>query len=82
MSLCMEENDVHIKDRTDVNSVMKDIMTIILESTLDVEMEEELVYSKYDYRNKEIENSQNKYSKKMYTGYRDMDVEILRSRKG
>jgi len=83
MSQYMAENDVHIKDGTDVNSIMRDMMSIILEGTLDAEMEEELGYSKYDYRNKEIENSRNGYSKKtMHTSYGDMDVEIPRDRKG
>lgn len=83
MSQYMVENDVHIKDGTDVNSIMRDMMSIILEGTLDAEMEEELGYSKYDYRNKETENSRNGYSKKtMHTSYGDMDVEIPRDRKG
>jgi len=82
MSQYMAENDVDIKDGTDVNSIMRDMMSIILESTLDTEMEEELGYSKYDYRNKETENSRNGYSKKtMHTSYEDIDVEIPRNRK-
>ncbi len=64
MSQYMAEHDVHIKDGTDVNSIMRDMMSIILEGTLDAEMEEELGYSKYDYRNKETKNSRNGYSKK------------------
>lgn len=83
MSQYMAEHDVHIKDGTDVNSIMRDMMSIILEGTLDAEMEEELGYSKYDYRNKETKNSRNGYSKKtMHTSYGDMDVEIPRDRKG
>ncbi len=83
MSQYMAENDVHIKDGTNVNSIMRDMISIILEGTLDVEMEEELGYSKYDYQNKATENSRNGYSKKtMHTSYEDMDVEIPRDRKG
>ena len=36
---------------------MRDMMSIILEGTLDAEMNEELGYSRYDYKNKETDNS-------------------------
>ena len=42
MSNYMRDNDVHIKDGTDVNSLMRDMMSVILEGTLDAEMDEEL----------------------------------------
>lgn len=52
----LKENNVKVKDGTDVNSIMRDMMSIILEGALDQEMDEEvdeeLGYSKYDYRNK------------------------------
>ena len=48
MNNYLKENDVHIKDGTDVNSIMRDMMSVILEVTLDAEMDEELGYSKYD----------------------------------
>ena len=83
MSTYMKENNVLPKDGTDVNSIMRDMMSIILEGTLDAEMDEELGYSKYDYRNKDTENSRNGYSKKtMHTSYGDMDINVPRDRKG
>ena len=43
--------------------------------------EEELGYSKYDYRNKGTDNSRNGYSKKnVHTSYGDMDIDIPRDR--
>ena len=79
----LKENNVKVKDGTDVNSIMRDMMSIILEGALDQEMDEELGYSKYDYRNKETDNSRNGYSHKtMHTSYGDMDVDIPRDRKG
>ena len=60
----LKENNIKVKDGTDVNSIMRDMMSIILEGALDQEMDEELGYSKYDYRNKETDNSRNGYSKK------------------
>ncbi|MDD6414631.1 MAG: hypothetical protein PUG06_11285, partial [Blautia sp.] len=47
-------NDISIKDGTDVNSIMRDMMSVLLEGALDEELDEELGYSKYDYRNKGI----------------------------
>ena len=83
MSTYMKENNVLPKNGTDVNSIMRDMMSIILEGTLDAEMDEELGYSKYDYRNKDTENSRNGYSKKtMHTSYGDMDINVPRDRQG
>ena len=40
------KNDISIKDGTDVNSIMRDMMSVILEGALDEELDEELGYSK------------------------------------
>lgn len=83
MSGYLKQNNVKIKDGTDVNAIMRDMMSIILEGTLDEEMSEELGYSKYDYRNKETDNSRNGHSQKtMHTSYGDMEIDIPRDRKG
>ena len=55
----LKNNDISIKDGTDVNSIMRDMMSVLLEGALDEELDEELGYSKYDYRNKETDNSRN-----------------------
>ena len=79
----LKENNVTVKDGTDVNSIMRDMMSIILGGALDQEMDEELGYSKYDYRNKETDNSRNGHSQKtMHTSYGDMEIDIPRDRKG
>ena len=62
----LKENNVKVKDGTDVNSIMRDMMSIILEGALDQELDEELGYSKYDYRNKETDNSRNGFPRKRY----------------
>ena len=83
MSGYLKQNNVKIKDGTDVNAIMRDMMSVILEGTLDEEMDEELGYSKYDYRNKETDNSRNGHSQKtMHTSYGDMEIDIPRDRKG
>ena len=62
-------------------SAMRDMMSVLLEGALDEELNEELGYSKYDYRNKETDNSRNGHSKKtMRTSYGDIDIAIPRDR--
>ena len=79
----LKSNDVKVKDGADVNSVMRDMMSVLLEGVLDEELDEELGYSKYDYRNKDTDNSRNGHSSKtMHTSYGDMELAIPRDRKG
>ena len=79
----LKENDISIKNGTDVNAVMRDMMSVILEDVLDEELDEELGYSKYDYQSKDTDNSRNGHSKKtMHTSYGYMDVAIPRDRNG
>ena len=42
----LKNNDISIKDGTDVNSIMRDMMSVLLEGALDEELDEELGYSK------------------------------------
>lgn len=55
----LKENNIKVKDGTNVNFIMRNMMSIILKGILDQEMDEELGYSKYDYLNKETDNSRN-----------------------
>lgn len=50
-----KENDIRIKNGADVNAIMRDMMSVILEDVLVEEMDEEFGYSKYDYQNKDTE---------------------------
>jgi putative transposase len=75
--------DNPVKNGGDVNALMREMMSIILEGSLDGEMDEELGYSKYDFRNKETDNSRNGYSTKtLHTSYGDMELEVPRDRNG
>jgi transposase-like protein len=77
----LKENPV--KDGNDINAMMRDMMSVILEESLDGEMDEGLGYSKYDYHNKQTDNSRNGYTTKtMHTSYGDMDLDVPRDRKG
>lgn len=79
----LKDNDISIKSGTDVNAIVRDMMSVILEGALDEELDEELGYSKYDYRNKETSNSRNGHSRKtMHTSYGDMEIDIPRDRDG
>lgn len=53
----LKNNDISIKGGMNVNRIMCDMMSIILESTLDELLNEELGYPKHNYRNKETDNS-------------------------
>lgn len=79
----LKQNNVKIKNGTDVNAIMRDMMSVILEGAPDEEMNEEPGYTKCDYLNKETVNSRNGHSQKtMHTGCGDMETDIPRDRKG
>ena len=43
---------------------LKEMVGEVLENGLEAELDDELGYSKYDYRNKNTKNSRNGYSRK------------------
>ncbi len=68
-----------LKDGNDVKDMMREMLSVVLVGSL----EGELGYSKYDYKNKDTDNSRNGYSKKtMHTSYGDFDISIPRDRNG
>lgn len=70
-----------IKDGNDLMALMREMMAEVVEGSLEGEMEEELGYTKYDYRNKNTDNSRNGYSKKnVNTSFGKMEIEIPRDR--
>lgn len=50
MSNYLWQNDVGINDETDVNTIMRNMMSVNLEASLEENFDKELVYTKYDYR--------------------------------
>jgi len=75
--------DAGINDVAGVQDLFKEMVSIVLENGLEAELDEELGYSKYDYRNKQTDNSRNGYSEKtMKTSFGDMDISVPRDRKG
>ena len=72
-----------IRNGSDIQELMKEMMRQIAETALNAELDGELGYTRYDYRNKETQNSRNGYSKKtVHTSQGDMDLSVPRDRKG
>lgn len=75
--------DAGINDVAGVQELFKEMVSTVLENGLEGELEEELGYSKYDYRNKETDNSRNGYSEKtLKSSLGDIDISVPRDRKG
>lgn len=71
------------KDAQDVQDMLKDLLGDTLQGMLEAELDQSLGYSKYDYRNKETDNSRNGYSKKtVVSSMGDIDLDIPRDRNG
>ncbi|MDD3014355.1 MAG: IS256 family transposase [Candidatus Gastranaerophilales bacterium] len=68
----------------EVNEAFKDMFKDFFEQMFQTEMESKLGYSKYDYKNKETENSRNGYSKKRLKSdiAGEFEVNIPRDRNG
>ena len=45
-----------VEDMSDLRSVFKEMVGEVLENGLEAELDDELGYSRYDYRNKDTEN--------------------------
>lgn len=72
-----------IESFEDVQEFFKEMVGTVLENGLEGEMEEELGYSKYDYRNKQTDNSRNGYTEKtLKTSLGDIEITVPRDRKG
>ena len=77
----MQELDIN--DMSDINALFKEFVGDILENGLEAELDDELGYSKYDYRNKDTDNSRNGHSTKtMKTSFGEVDIAVPRDRKG
>ena len=72
-----------VKNFNDLKDVFKMMVGEMLENGLDGELDDELGYTKYDYRNKEGENSRNGYSKKtLKTSFGETEIKVPRDRDG
>ena len=77
----MQELDIN--DMSDINALFKEFVGDILENGLEAELDDELGYSKYDYRSKDTDNSRNRHNTKtMKTSFGEVDIAVPRDRKG
>ena len=73
----------HPGDAQDVQEMLKDLLGDTLQGMLEAEMDEKLGYSKYDYKNKETDDSRNGYSKKtVVSSLGEINLDVPRDRKG
>lgn len=73
----------NISSMDDIQNLFKETIAEFMENGLEAELEDELGYSKYDYKNKDTENSRNGHSSKhLRTSFGDVEVTVPRDRKG
>lgn len=75
----------HYKPETaqDVQDMLKNLLGDTLQGLLEAEMDDELGYSKYNYANKDTDNSRNGYSKKnVVSSMGRINLDIPRDRNG
>ncbi len=73
----------NIGSMDDIQNLFKETIAEFMENGLDAELDTELGYSKYDYRNKETDNSRNGHSSKtLRTSFGDVEVSVPRDCQG
>lgn len=73
----------NVSSMEDIQSLFKDTIAEFMENGLEEELEDDLGYSKYDYKNKSTDNSRNgRSSKTLRTSFGDVEVAVPRDRKG
>ena len=73
----------NISSMEDIQNLFKETIAEFMENGLDAELEDELGYSKYDYKNKDTDNSRNGHSSKtLRTSLGDVEISVPRDRKG
>ena len=72
-----------VSSMEDIQNLFKETIAEFMENGLDAELDDELGYSRYDYRNKDTDNSRNGHSSKtLRTSFGDVKVSVPRDRKG
>ena len=67
----------------DIQSLFKETIAEFMENGLDAELDDELGYSRYDYKTRDTDNSRNGHSSKtLRTGFGDVEISVPRDRKG
>ena len=72
-----------IKDLAGVQDLVKELTSGLIQEIMDAELEDELGYSKYDYKNKRTDNTRNGYYKKTVASSQgDVELTVPRDRNG
>ena len=73
----------NIGSMEDIQNLFRETIAEFMENGLETEMDESLGYGKYDYKNKDTDNSRNGHSKKnLRTSFGEVEVSVPRDRKG
>ena len=73
----------NIDSMADIQNLFKETIAEFMENGLEAELDEDLGYSKYDYKNKEGTNSRNGHSQKtLKTSFGNIEIETPRDRNG
>ena len=73
----------NISSMNDIQDLFKETIAEFMENGLEAELDEELGYSKYDYKNKTTDNSRNGHSSKtLRTSFGDVEISVPRDRSG
>ncbi len=73
----------NIGSMADIQNLFKETIAEFMENGLEAELDDEQGYSKYDYKNKDTDNSRNGHSSKtLRTSFGDVEVSVPRDRKG
>jgi len=73
----------NLKDTKDIQNMLKDMFGDAIAEMLEAELEEDLGYTRYDYKNKRTTNSRNGFSKKkVRSNYGDTEIKVPRDRDG
>ena len=72
-----------ISSMEDIQDLFKETIAEFMENGLEAELDDELGYSKYDYKNKDTDNSRNGHSSKtLRTSMGEVEILVPRERKG
>lgn len=72
-----------VKDMAGVQSLVKELTAGMIQEIMDAELDEELGYSKYDYKNKQTSNSRNgRYKKTVSSSQGEIELSVPRDREG
>ena len=73
----------NVSNMEDIQNLFKETIAEFMEEGLEAELSQELGYNRYDYKNKETDNSRNGHSSKtLRTSFGTVDVAVPRDRKG